>query len=251
MFPDAPVIFSANAAPDARLHGAGAGLTGIVSQRASIAETMELALTLHPSTERVLVVAQAPARGFVEEVQAALDPFTTRVALTMVSERTSAGLIAAVKAARPGSLILFVRHSQEDPGNVVFPNEAARLVAEASRVPVYGISEGHVGTGVVGGMMRPWWAHGARIGEMTRQILDGARAADIPIEDVPTIPVFDWRQVQRWGIDPSRLPAGADIRFRVSTPWELYGWYIAGAVRVDCDPRGDDCLPDRSALAPS
>ena len=35
--------------------------------------------------------------------------------------------------------------------------------------------------------------------------------------------MFDWRQLQRWGIDESRLPPGSEIRFRVPTVWELYG----------------------------
>jgi signal transduction histidine kinase len=38
--------------------------------------------------------------------------------------------------------------------------------------------------------------------------------------------------VQRWGIDPSSLPPGADIRFRVPTVWELYRSYISATIVV-------------------
>ena len=44
--------------------------------------------------------------------------------------------------------------------------------------------------------------------------------------------MFDWRQLQRWGIDESRLPPGSEIRFRVPTVWELYGSYIIATVVV-------------------
>ncbi len=45
--------------------------------------------------------------------------------------------------------------------------------------------------------------------------------------------MFDWRQVQRWGIDPSRgCRPGSELRFRVPTVWELYGSYIIGTLVV-------------------
>jgi len=44
------------------------------------------------------------------------------------------------------------------------------------------------------------------------------------------VPVVDWRQVQRWGIAHSRLPARSQILFREPTAWERYKVYIVGAV---------------------
>src|SRR5262249_22122627 len=40
-------------------------------------------------------------------------------------------------------------------------------------------------------------------------------------------PKFDWRQLQRWAIAASRLPAGSQIYFREPTTWERYRWQIA------------------------
>ena len=50
------------------------------------------------------------------------------------------------------SLILFIRHSQEDRGAVLFPDEIAQMVSQASPVPVYGVSDFYLGSGVVGGV---------------------------------------------------------------------------------------------------
>ena len=44
------------------------------------------------------------------------------------------------------------------------------------------------------------------------------------------VPVIDWRQMQRWGIARSRLPAGSQIVFREPSAWERYKVYIVGAV---------------------
>ena len=39
--------------------------------------------------------------------------------------------------------------------------------------------------------------------------------------------MFDWRQMQRWGIAESSLPPGSTIYFREPTVWERYSWQIA------------------------
>jgi signal transduction histidine kinase len=114
----------------------------------------------------------------------------------------------------------------------VNPDAIARLVVQAARVPVYGVIDSNIGSGIVGGMVRGTRATGARVGEMARQILTGRRARDIPIEDAPLVPTFDWRQVRRWGIDPSRLPRGSDVQFRTPTAWETYREYIVGTIVV-------------------
>ncbi len=44
--------------------------------------------------------------------------------------------------------------------------------------------------------------------------------------------MFDWRAIQRWRINPGRLPPGSDIRFRVPTAWDQYRGYIVGAITL-------------------
>ena len=46
-------------------------------------------------------------------------------------------------------------------------------------------------------------------------------------------PVFDWRELERWGIPASRLPPGAEVRFRPPSLWEQHKLLIvAGAAIV-------------------
>src|SRR5262249_1322083 len=53
------------------------------------------------------------------------------------------------------------------------------------------------------------------------RILDGEAASKIPVVRGDfTRPVFDWRQLQRFGISESRLPAGGEVRFREFSLWE-------------------------------
>ena len=36
--------------------------------------------------------------------------------------------------------------------------------------------------------------------------------------------MFDWRQLQRWGIGHDQLPPHSDVRFREVTFWDQYRW---------------------------
>jgi signal transduction histidine kinase len=232
LFAGVPIVFSAGVMPEVTIQRTIAGVTGVVSDPA-IAETLELALKLHPAVRRVFVVAQAPGvTGYDERVRAALAPFTPEVELSYVREKSMAGLIAVIKAVPEGSLILYTRYTPAESQRVIYTDEVARLIAQASPVPVYSAAEVYMGTGVVGGMMRPLRANGARLGEIARRILDGTPPESIPIERVQVVPTFDWRQLRRLGINPSDLPAGSDIRFRTPTVWESFRGYIIGAVVV-------------------
>src|SRR5262245_42198832 len=110
LFPGVPIVASSSTLGP---HLSAAGVTGAAWRRADV-ETIELALRLHPATQRVFVIAQELTRGYLEEVQAALAKSVERVDLKFIRERTVPGLIAAVRAVPPHSLIHFVRFSRED-----------------------------------------------------------------------------------------------------------------------------------------
>lgn len=226
LFANLPIVFAAASPPAALLRGELSGITGVV-RNPSQTETVDLALRLHPGTTRVHVVAYAPVvKGFQERVQDSLAPFAQRVTITYEAAPTLTEALANIKALPANSLIFYARYSPLTTGRAVFPDELLTQVVEAARVPIYSSLDTNLGKGVVGGMMRSGAATGRRLGEMTLKIFSGATPDSIPVEAPLLTPIFDWRQVRRWGIDSSSLPPGSDIRFRVPTVWELYGSYI-------------------------
>jgi signal transduction histidine kinase len=231
LFPDAPIVASSVSLLHDRSRTEGAGVTGLVHSL-SYDRTLQLALTLHPPTRRVFVIAQAPTVNLLDRIRPELQATAGGVELSFIEEPSLTRLLEAVKAIPPQSLVLYIRYSLEDPGRVLFPNDVARMVSAASPVPVYAASEAMLGSGVVGGLVTSREEIGKQLGEMVRRVLTGTRAADIPVAPVGLVPTFDWRQLQRWGIDPLRLPARSDLRFREATAWDLYRWYIVGALSV-------------------
>ena len=232
LFPGVPIVFAATAPPQAIVDRAVPGITGVLNDT-PFSETLQLALNLHPSTKRVFVVANAPSvEGYEQRIRSALAGFSDRVELTYIKERTIPSLLAAVKAIPPQSLIFYTRYTPDEPTPNVYPEGVASLIAAVAPVPIYGVSESYLGNGVVGGMMRTGEALGDRLAETALQILKGTPPENIPITAVATTPVFDWRQMKRFGIDPSKLPAESKILYRTPTVWEAYGRYIAGTIIV-------------------
>jgi signal transduction histidine kinase len=231
LFPDAPIVFGGIAIPDEGVRRAGPGVAALRVGSAYV-QTLRLALELHPSTERVFVLARSPNQDDMRSVRAQLAQFAEQVQLTFVDEETLSQALDVIRTAPARSLILHLWQRANDRRDSTDPLEVARMVAAAAPVPVYGTVDLNIGTGIVGGVVRGTRETGLRLGQMAVKVLQGTRAQDIPVEDAPLVPIFDWRQMKRWGIAQSQLPAGAVVRYWTPTVWETYRPYIIGTVIV-------------------
>jgi signal transduction histidine kinase len=229
LFPHAAIVGAAIGMGDAGLVGdIGARLTGVRIGNAFV-ESARLALQLHPGTKEMFVIATSPNRLNEESVRAELSRLGGLVAIKYLAAESMDELLTAVRRVPRGSVILYIWYQLNGADYLNDPRRAPRLVAAAAKVPVYGVVDSLIGTGLVGGMVRDTRRTGAAAGAMARQILDGTPPHAIPLADAPLLPMFDWQHLQRWRIDPARLPAGSDVRFKEPTVWERYGGYIIAA----------------------
>src|SRR5262245_43178410 len=111
LFPTTPIVYHTNKLVD--LDGSvAAGMTGVVLDNV-FQKTLDMALKLHPRTERVFVITGTPQReGTLEaEVREDLKGFESRSALTYLTDLPLDELIARVKDVPERSIILYIRHS--------------------------------------------------------------------------------------------------------------------------------------------
>ena len=111
------------------------------------------------------------------------------------------------------------------------PAEVAEAVGQVSSVPVFGIADTHVRVGLVGGSVKDYAEEGREAGRVAVRILKGDLTllpAPPPIR-TPNLPLFDWRQMKRWGLDETRLPKGSVVENRPVTIWSQHPWYVIGA----------------------
>jgi signal transduction histidine kinase len=224
LFPGTPIVFmglSGDEVPADRLDANVTGLPGSWE----LLPALELALRLQPDTTRMVVISGASSRD--QELLAPLREAATRaagrVSFTWLTDRTLAQLKTEVAALPRGTVALFVSHFQDAAGQFYQPREVLEILAPLTSVPIYGLFESQVGYGLVGGTMQTWTAVGQAAATLVKRTLAGAapQAAAQGLA-MPVSTIVDWRQVQRWGIDESRLPPGTDIRFRQPTLWEAY-----------------------------
>ena len=107
------------------------------------------------------------------------------------------------------------------------PNTALQVTSEVANRPIIIDTETFVGAGGVGGPVTNLNRIGEDAARLAWRVLNGADVSTIPIRNADIVrSLFDWRQLTRFGIDESRLPAGSEIRFRPRTAWEQYRWQI-------------------------
>ncbi len=187
--------------------------------------TLVQALRWHPAAQRLVIVTGTSPWDL--EWEARLRSQATSLPHTLAIEFL-AGLPADELQRRlrdlPAASIVFTPGFFRDgSGRAFAPQEAAKLIAAASPVPVYATYSLFLGTGIVGGRMATFYAQG-RLGAQTAlALLEGASPASLTVPaSIPTPLQVDWRQLRRWGIAPAAVPVDAIVHFKELTLWEGY-----------------------------
>jgi len=131
------------------------------------------------------------------------------------------------------TIVLYLSIERDGAGHAYISRDLLPTLSAASSVPIYGLSDGFIGFGIVGGSVTSFEAHGKQAAEMGRRILQGERASDIPPVASTSSYVFDWRQLHRFGLRENLLPPGSVVRFAVPSPWQLYRqWIVSGVAFI-------------------
>ena len=94
----------------------------------------------------------------------------------------------------------------------------ADLHAKAN-APLFGALSPYFGHGIVGGSMMSIDDLARNTADVAGRILNGEPPASLRVPpQLAGQPMFDWRELQRWGIPESRLPPGSVVQFRPPTP---------------------------------
>ena len=234
LLPDAPVVFfdTLRAAverlrPPPDVTGTYVVLEG---QR-----TVAVALDLHPNARRVVLVGGASpldlsVEGFLRTLVEARGPGMETVSLGGMPLDEQLRRLAAL----PRDTVVFFGYYRADSlGRSKIARDALDLVTRASSAPVYALSETFLGHGIVGGDMERPAISAERAARLAVRVLRGEPPSAIPPLAEPSRQLmFDARQLERWGIDEARLPAGSVVRFREKTLWSERKGLILGGLAV-------------------
>ena len=201
----------------------------VVALRINYLSAFENILQVLPDTKDVIVVVgTSPIEKFWKEaIGKEAEPLANRIKLSWTDELSFEALLKQASALPPHTAI-FWELMIVDAAGVVHEGDVplTRLHAVAN-APIFSYDESFFGSGIVGGPLLLAADTGRQTAAAAIRILNGEKPGEIRPPPVQfASPVFDWREMQRWGISENSLPPGSEIRFRNPTAWEQYRAYV-------------------------
>ena len=241
IFPGSAIVFGGIDRAELGDRALPANVRGVLLKR-EFAPTLELALKLHPQAKQAIVVAGTSDfdKRLLNQARTEFQPFADRVAITYAPALPLQTLLAQLKQLPPNSVVLFTTLFQDGAGEPFVPHDVVPLVSAAASAPVYGFVDQYLGRGLVGGKLYGVSSQGAGAAELVLQSFSGAGQQGAQVEEPPASKwQFDWRQLQRWGINDVEPAA----RQRSPLPRSR----LVGPVQAP-DPcnRRDDAATDRA-----
>jgi PAS domain S-box-containing protein len=231
VFPGTPIIFCGIDRREIERRALPGHVTGVLLKR-EFSPTLQVALRLHPDTTRVVFVGGTSEfdSRLVEQARMEFRSHEDRLAFSYLTTLSLPELLAELASLPPQTIVLYSTLFRDGAGQAFVPHEVVERITAAANVPVYGFLDQFLGRGIVGGQLYSLDAHGQQAADLVRQILAGKQPSELPLrEGAAGVALFDWRQLKRWGISESRLPAGSTILYKQPGAWELYRPEIIGA----------------------
>jgi signal transduction histidine kinase len=228
-WPGVPIVFTAVSEASAP-HPIPPNTTGIFVQK-TFANMVKAARTIIPNLKRLVLVGN-PFEGAVYYSQFAreIPELSVEFEIVDLMGLPVAEIRQRVAALSSDSAVFYFGIYADPERTFSSAVEALPLIAETTNQPIIGDSETQIGAGAIGGFVMSPGEIGRNAGRLVMRVLDGEDASNIPVTTGTALkPMFDWRQLQRWNISESMLPAGSEVRFRPLGMWEQYSGRILAA----------------------
>jgi signal transduction histidine kinase len=197
-------------------------------------KTIDLAKGLQPYADRIVVfTGSAPFdRRWLDRARAQLGREYSGLAVDYVTDLSLEGFMSAARALPADTILLVLTIYQDVNGRIFVPRAAAAEIAAVAGAPSYGVYNTNVGEGFVGGVITTFEAIGKSLARQAQGFLSGDPGPQTQLVASPVRPIVDWRQLERWGLDPARLPDDTELRYHEPSVWERYRLQILGALAV-------------------
>jgi PAS domain S-box-containing protein len=238
LFGGVSIVFMSVSAQRLKGLDLGSDVTGLTTET-EIRPTLDLALRLNPGTNTVAVVGGSSGieRVWLEKAEEEL-----RLRADALTEIDLTGLSASQLLERASTLpahtvVLFLVIPVPSP-QPVSPSQPGMKSTEAlegiaRRFPTFCPDNYCFDHGAIGGSYVDTSEQEVKTGEIAARVLSGEKAANIPVlASTQEHPYLDARQLRRWHIAESALPAGSVVLYRPPSIWGLYWYYILGALAL-------------------
>jgi signal transduction histidine kinase len=170
------------------------------------------------------VLGASPLEHFWKgELERELAPFASREEFEWWDDLPLEEMRRRAAALGPGSAILYGSLKVDAAGIVHEEQEGLVALRAVSKVPIIGGFTEELGYGIVGGPLVPISREARRAADVALRLLAGESPAHVTVPPVvPLVVAYDWRELQRFHVPESVLPAGSEVRFRPPSLWEAH-----------------------------
>ena len=231
LFPDSPILY---ASLDQRWGDRLTDRETAVAVALDPAGSVEEIVRLLPATENVFVVVGGGSLGRFWRTVLGQESghFRNRLRFIWPDAMSYPAMLQQASSLPAHSVIFFPSTYEVDADGATYSTDRvlADLRARAN-APIFGMESVELGRGALGGRLIDLDALARTTADIALRILDGTAPSSIKVAPQrPGPPVFDSRELQRWGISDDRLPPGSTVLFREQGVWERYKWPIVGSV---------------------
>ena len=221
LFPDAPLLFAAvdqRYLQDAPL-GENETAVAAVNDFPLLVDDM---LQVLPETRQVFMINGSGEIGrfWRQQLNEEFKRFRDRVTFVWSDDLSLAALLHTCATLPEHSAILYLTFGSDAAGAAYADERVLAELHATANAPLFAAHDVYLGSGIVGGSMMS-------IDELSRdtagaalRILNGEAPSSVRIPPrSPGQPIFDWRELQRWGVLESRLRPGSEVRYRSPGLW--------------------------------
>lgn len=215
-----PVVYSTVGSLGGRLADRHPNLTG-VSESGDFAATLDLAFKLHPGLEHMVFISPGlRSRHLIESLVAEYRP---DLELSIWHYETLAEIERALSLLTANAVLVPVGEPVTAGGVTMPMNKFVAWIADRTDAPIYTVWDFALGHGIVGGYLVNGFTQGETMALTALDILRGKPTEDSPVKSHSSSRyMFDYKQLQRFGVDKSLLPPDSVI---INMPTNLYVQY--------------------------
>ncbi len=234
LFPDTPLLFAAvdqQFLRDAPLRDNEAAVATI-NDFPGIVENI---LQLLPETTQIFVVTGAGGNAafWRRELEHEFTRFHDRLTFVWWDDLSLSEMLRRAASLPRRSAILYVTLGMDRQGGAYADDRVLAELHTTATAPLFAVQSVMLGTGIVGGPLMSIDDLSRNAADAALRLLNGAPPETVKVPpQSPGVPIFDWRELQRWGIAESRLPPGSIVRYRAPDLWTEYRGTILSAVGV-------------------
>ena len=223
--------------PDARIIGVGSrpqkdenpdetAHIAWLAVKLDAAGTLDAARKLMPDASRLVVVvgARSAYAGMNEYALREAEAAAARhgLAIEYLAGLTVTETSRRLSLLHNDAIVFYGSISLDASGRAFTPRDVLTDLSKASGAPS-GLSETFMGYGMTGGSVLRMEQLGRELAEMTAEALTQPPGISPASRESGAYGImFDWRELQRFGLSPSRLPTGAEIRFAPPSLWKSH-----------------------------